>query len=192
MSSFDTMKYGLETSGIYSVSAENAIYAELKAYAAVIDIMNGYIDDLKRECFIQTAVDYGLLNVESLFGKTMDDLPIEQRRTMLINRLSITPSDYTMSDMDRILTACGLVGAKAYENFDLDVLTVTGKEHIYSDSQSEWISSQLNMLTPAHLQVLLYLNEITWRRFEQRELTWKELEALDLTWKQLDSKKESV
>lgn len=192
MSSFDTIKYGLETAGIYSVSAENAIYAELKAYAAAIDIINGLINDLRRECFIQTAVDYGLTNVEALFGKTMDDLPIEQRRAMLINRLSITPSDYTMSDMDRILTACGLVDAKAYENFDLYILTVTGNEHIYSESQSEWISAQLNMLTPAHLQVILYLNEITWRRFERRGLNWTELEALDLTWKQLDNKKESV
>ncbi len=190
MSSFDTLKRTLEATGFYSVEPNTPLSAELMTYADEIDRIEAEIDLLKREMFIVTAQDFGLTRNEKLYGREMYDLSTDDRRTILLNRLCITPSDHTVSSMAKVLTSCGLTHFNIYEQKNMEVLTVTGNGHIYSSTQRAWILSQLSQLMPAHLELYVFLNEINWLGLEARNKTWQELDEADLTWYQIDNLKE--
>lgn len=187
MSSFDTLKRTLEATGFYSVQPSSPLYFELKTYADEIDRMTAETDRLRREMFIATAEDFGLAKYEKLYGREMYDLSTGDRRTILLNRLCITPADHTVGSIAKVLTSCGLTHFKVYEQKSMDALTVTGNGHIYSEAQIAWIVAQLSRLMSAHLELFVFLNELNWLELEARDKTWQEIDAEDFTWNQFDN-----
>lgn len=190
MSIYSTMKDSLQATGLYNTEQNIPLYAELAAYSDAFEICSEYIDELKREAFIKTAQDYGISNIERLYGRVMSDLTNDERRAIILNRLSITPADFTVENIKKILASCGLTHYRIYENKTDEIFTVTGNGHKYTSVQIAFILSQLSKLLPAHLEYKIYLNEISWKNAESKKLTWLQMEEYDYTWKQIDELRE--
>lgn len=83
MSSFESMKAKLESTGIYSVTEASNISKELKAYAEGLDIVFDELEIMERECFIETAESYGLSERERFVGVDRSGEALEKRRELL-------------------------------------------------------------------------------------------------------------
>ena len=71
MSEFEHMKRLLENIGLYAITDNSLIKAELMAYAAGLDTYFTALDELKRECFVATATTYGLQYREDMLRRLM-------------------------------------------------------------------------------------------------------------------------
>lgn len=108
MNVLDSMTDKLKPIGLYNLNGSSRIDAELAAYAAGMNLVYEGIEELKNEVFIPTAVDYGLNLREQAFGPKKENLPVEDRRSMLLYRGAVTVNDYTRESMERAMIAAGL------------------------------------------------------------------------------------
>ena len=137
MRAFDSMKDKLSKTGLYQIEEGSMIYNELAAYAVGLDIIYSAVEELIRECFVQTAVDYGLTVRESILRKCNTDLTVDGRRNAITAAMSIGNIDNTVSALGKypkIFNINGEFTEKISENKIVftcdDVLTDEQKEHI--------------------------------------------------------------
>ena len=83
MDSYTSMVKKLTDTKLYSVRTGGRTYAELKAFAAGLDLLFNELDEMLKEYFIDTAQSYGLTERERFTGAVRDDLSIEKRRELL-------------------------------------------------------------------------------------------------------------
>ena len=57
----------LQPLNLYSLSKTSNVYFELSVYASELENINSSIDELLKECFVQTAESYGVDNIESIY-----------------------------------------------------------------------------------------------------------------------------
>lgn len=191
MSIYSTMSDSLKATGIYDPEKNLPLYSELMAYGDALNEVSQQADILATEAFLATARDYGISSIEGLYGKVLNGISIDERRSIILNRLCINPGDFTIENIKKVLVSCGLTYHKVYEDKENELLTITGGGHKYSESQVVFILSQLPRLLPAHLEYRIYLNEIIWSSIERRELTWAEMESYDYTWQIIDELEEN-
>lgn len=109
MSTLLSMKKKLRPLNIYNLNDDNIINAELSAYATALDAINESIKELERECFVSTAMDYGIKLREVLLGcKERTDFDIQKRREILNYRNSITSMDFTKSKVEEAILNSGV------------------------------------------------------------------------------------
>jgi hypothetical protein len=108
LDSFETIQQKLKLLGADKLQEGSLEYAEFLTYAAVLDEVYARIDELEKEAFVCTGADFGLDMFESAVGAMRKDLPIEERREMLIRRLSMTANDFTKLGMINSLVGLGL------------------------------------------------------------------------------------
>ena len=58
--SFTAMQNALLANGMYEITEDTRLYAELKAYDAGFQTLHDQLDELLQEALIPTAVSYGL------------------------------------------------------------------------------------------------------------------------------------
>ena len=68
MTSYDTMASALRETGLYALSGETLVDAELAAYAAALDVLCERLKALQKDSFLCTAGEEGLSRWEALFG----------------------------------------------------------------------------------------------------------------------------
>ena len=69
MSEFQIMRNILSSTGIYDVSQGSELYAEIMAYSEGLDMLFDEVNEMLRECFVNTAENYGLTYRESWIKK---------------------------------------------------------------------------------------------------------------------------
>ena len=116
MSEFEIMKKHLEDTGLYNIVPGGIVYAELKAYAAGLDILFDEAEELIRECFIPTAESYGLELREALVQRVNLLNTLEGRRNALINAFAISSEDFTYEGMDKVAASFGARGYFSYDS----------------------------------------------------------------------------
>lgn len=152
MDSYTSMVKKLTDTKLYSVRTGGITYAELKAFAAGLDLLFNELDEMLKEYFIDTAQSYGLTERERFTGAVRDDLSIEKRRELLKIREQTNEEFCTPEGFNKILEGYGLGGFELIENPRENALTV--KIYDALDEQNKaWVNKMIENDFPAHLAV---------------------------------------
>ncbi len=182
---YSSMVEALAPLSLYNFGDTNISY-ELEAYALVLDEINTQLSRMLKECFIETASDYGLSNREIVIGAVRDDLSVTKRRNMLRLRESITSSSFTLSEIKKSLESFGLQSViYEYPSLFTVVIEAVGS---YSSAQQAWIRAQVEKIMPAHISVQVIFGGPTWSDSDAKNNTFSYIDALDLSWDDIDSK----
>lgn len=183
--SFSTMKKHLSDTGVYDVESAS-LSNELSAYAFVINELNDLIYTMLNECFISTAVSYGLEYKERLIGNSRDDLSVEDRRKMLSLREVIDSNCFTV---DKIKSAIESFCLRKCILSEYAKLCMTGIEISgdFTHAQKEWIKEQIRKIMPAHLFLNISFNGYAWAYNDLKNNTFSYIDNLDYTWETIDN-----
>jgi hypothetical protein len=151
MSTYDSMKKSMQTTGLYTLDGKTSVDFELQAYAAGLDPVVEGLKTLKRESFLPTAESYGLTKAETIFGQTNFSGTADEARARLIAAGSVTPDDCTLEDIQTLMNSLGFE------------LTIESDEknrmvtyHITKPPSGDRVSLQheLDTFAPAHLKII--------------------------------------
>lgn len=172
--------------GIYNLSESSLVYKELVMYSVALDEVHLLLEELERECFVQTAQSYGLSNREKIWGFERDDLSKEKRQSIILNRLNIDENNFTPEAMRNFLSVV---------NFDAEMeeypaenrIVITNKTTKYSKAKRAWIREQLINFFPAHLELVIDFRAITWEELDNKQLTFAQMDSAGFTWENIEN-----
>lgn len=181
MGAFERMRDALLPLGIYS--PENGIvFAELKAYAAAIDLIREKADELRRERFAATAEGKGLLRMEKILLLPPEELSAEERRERILaltSRIPLKKDYYFLTDKIE-----ELLGEKYRIEDDAE-----GKLLWVYPSSGDFVMAELKAAAdymvrylPADVRPFTYLPMPTWEEIEAREPTFSEIRETGIPW----------
>lgn len=176
------MRAVLEKTGLY-IGEDDLLSAELRAYAAGLELIYDALRDMEKNAFVQTAEDDGLARFESLFRILSSTDSVQNRREMLLTRGAVTPADHTEKALQRQLLAAGIDGKLVTEKggvLNINVLRTFG----ISEAAAE---SEARAFLPAHLICVFDFGKYTWDVRDDLNTTWNGLDAQGKTWDALDA-----
>lgn len=151
--SYNSMKSKLTATGLYKIEDSSNVSYELKAYAQELDLLFCELDEVLKECFIQTAEDYGLTRIERFTGRDGSGLSPEKRREILMlmqsdSRFGFTPDgfkalieSYSISDFEFVENPLGFrVTVRIYDSL--------------SDEKKQAVSEMIDAQFPYHLNII--------------------------------------
>lgn len=149
MTAYESIKEKMSAVSIYSFEQNGLLDAEIKAYAIALQELYDNIDELLRECFVQTAEGCGLEQLEIMTRTYMSNDEIENRRKKLMNRLQINPSIIGKDALEKQVASIGL-SCNITENIvdskiDVDILTEVAND------KKDFLKAELMRFTPPHL-----------------------------------------
>ena len=148
--SFTAMQNALLANGIYEITEDTRLYAELKAYDAGLQMLHDQLDELLQETLISTAVSYGLEEKELLFGLNLSSCTEEERRKLLCMRGAINVNSFSKADFLNILESGGIdaevTESPSTQQIGVQVLSVKG-----SKTQQE-MQKTVSDYIPAHAE----------------------------------------
>ena len=97
MTSYDTMASALRETGLYALSGETLVDAELAAYAAALDVLCERLEALQKDSFLCTAGEEGISRWEALFGLQIQG-SLEERRKVLLQCGAVHSNSNTCGD----------------------------------------------------------------------------------------------
>lgn len=179
------MKNKLKPLSIYNLSDDTLIMAELAAYAQELDRLYDLLAELEKECFIKTATDYGLSLRERSYTSPRADLTYDDRRKMLLYRMSITSNDFNKESIERALLAAGINGyiIESPNELKIEINALELFDTMVTESEAMLAAEQF---LPAHLTCIFDFRQCQWVQLDAQELTWEEIDAKDLTWADFD------
>lgn len=184
MNSYNSMTDKLKKTAIYRFGSTN-ISSEILTYAIEFDRLNDNIDEMLRECFISTACDYGISLRELVIGAVRDDLDIEKRRQMLTMRECININDFNISGIQKALNSFNVDSIiTEYPSFNMVTVNAIGG---YTQKERSWIKTEIEKIMPAHLDVQIIFNGLSWEEFDNKDITFSELDGKDMTWDEIDN-----
>lgn len=154
MSSFESMKTKLESTGIYNVTDGSNIRKELITYADEIDRLFTELSEIERECFIETAQDYGLSERERFLGVDRSSQVVEKRRELLETAEQLR-GNCTISNFENIVRGYGVESFEIIER-PTGNLVILNIYDTFTDEQKSVIRSRVNEDFPAHINVTVY------------------------------------
>lgn len=180
------LKSRLKPLGLYNLSSESIINAELSAYAVGLEFLNDKFAELERECFISTAQSFGLDLREKLFGYLKSDLDTSERRERLLYKSKITSNDYTKAKIEEAARSCGIEGYIIENNggyeFDFncsDTFSSVEERKSAVDEATEFL--------PAHLRCNFDFRDLSWDKIDENDYTFNQMDSEDLTWNEIDT-----
>ena len=156
MSEFQKMSDRLSETGLYEVSSNSLIYAELKAYSEGLDMFFNELDEMLRECFVETAESYGLTMRESWLKRYNPDRTTASRRNAIIKALSVCQTDYTFEGMRKIRDSFNLNGN--FYSYTSPLKVTFECTDTLTNSQKNILSNQMKKFMPCWLDFELISN----------------------------------
>ena len=171
---------------IYNLDDEDSnIALELEVYATELERLKDNTAQMLDECLIQSASDYGLSNLEEIFGTDRNDLSVQTRRQMLLKRISLNNNDFTLNGIKRALESFNLeYTISEYPSYNRLVIIADTN---YTIAQKEWIKAEVEKIIPSHLEFSLVFNSLSWEELEVQDMTFAAIDNRDLTWNEFDS-----
>ena len=115
-----------------------------------------------------------------------NDLSIEKRRKILLNRFSVKSFDFNREAVEKALISAGIDGyiVESPENNTvyincLNVFDTTITKEMAKDIVLEFI--------PAHLYTDFDFRILTWDYIDSLDLTFSTIDAKDFTWDEIDN-----
>ena len=150
MSEFQRMSDILSATGLYNAERNSLLFAELKAYAEGLDMVFDELEEMLRECFVETAESYGLTMRETWLKRYNPDRTLETRRNAIKSALSVSQSDYTYSGMRKICDSFNLHGDfNAYTSTMKVTFTCTDT---LTNTQKTVLADQMKKFMPCWLE----------------------------------------
>ena len=169
---------------LYNITEDSNIYRELSVYAEEFERLREKLKSILREGFVSTAEDEGLSIYESIWGAKRDELSAEQRRNMILTRLSLCEEDFTAERAEKLLDIVGIKGViREYPQTFRITVEVEGIESL---AKRKWIRNQLRLIFPAHLETDPVFEGFDWQKAEERALTFSQIEERMLCWDDTD------
>lgn len=185
MKSLESMINKLLPLGVYNLSGGSINYAELSAFSAGLELLRQSLDELLKESFVITSETYGIENLEKLCGSVRDDLPIEKRREMLTQRLSLSTADFTPKGFEKMLRTLGVEGRiEEYPEAMRIVINLSDEE--LTEAQKEWVLYQAEALLPAHLDFDVVFSGFDWKVSDALGNTFGTIDSKGYCWKEID------
>lgn len=154
MSSFESMKTKLESTGIYSVTDTSNIKNELTAYAEGLDKVFDELKIMERECFIETAESYGISERERFVGVDRSGEALEKRRVLLETAEQLR-GDCTVASFEKIMRGYGVENFNFSEHPTGNYIIINIYDNLTAE-QKAVIKSRVNEDFPAHINVTVY------------------------------------
>lgn len=156
MTAYESIKEKLSATGLYNINRNGLIDAEIKAYDAGLQNLYNGIDELLRECFIQTAEGWGLEQLEAMAKTYMSGDSLEFRREKLMNRLQVNSGSIGKDALEKQAASLGL-SCTITENISeskiyLDILTEV------ADEKKDFLKEELMRFEPPHLIMYVSFN----------------------------------
>lgn len=154
MTSYESMTQKLAPLGLYRLTPGTMTDLELRVYADALDGLFAQLDEMTREYFVVTALDWGLTERERFFGKEKTDLSAETRRSMLLAAESETGADATPAGLERFIRSCGAQDFTVTEHPSVYKITVVVRG-ISDIGIKKLIRNRLEAYIPAHCKLAI-------------------------------------
>lgn len=141
---YSSISEKLNNIGLYRITSGSFIEAELKAYAAGLQLVCDELDELLCECFISTACARGLEFYGSNIPRGVHTDQTEQRRSRIICARSLEAKVLTRDAMERLLGVFGISGSITDS---VGNITINPEQTLLS-TEKETIRQQLQRLMP--------------------------------------------
>ena len=184
MTSLESMIKKLSPLGIYSLNENSVVYAELAAFSEGLDLLKECLEELLKEGFVSTAESYGIESLERLTGCVRDDLPLSQRRGMLLKRFSLDSSDFTPEGFAEMLSILGVEGEIVESPRTGRISLVLDGE--FAVPEREWIVAQAEELLPAHLEWDAVFEGFCWADSDSKGNTFAFIDSKGYDWYKID------
>lgn len=143
------------------------------------------IEDLIKQCFVDTAT-WGLEIWEQIFGIQTDKTkPLDQRRSMIKAKMrgAGTVNIEQIKNIARAFLNGELDVTENFANYSIDIeFTDYGGVPPNRDD----LTKILREIIPAHLEINYILNYLLWSVLRNLEWTWDDIDAMDITWADLE------
>lgn len=186
MDSYQSMRAALAPTGLYADAG--AIAMELWAYAQELDRVYEELDEILDDGFIITAGAQALGEIERIFGPERV-ATLAQRRQMLLQRIPLGNGSFTPEQFMQGLASLGLQ-CEVAEYPHLNRMNILAQGN-YTEAEKSFITAEVQKLSPAHLEVQVVFNTLTWQQWDDRNRDFSTLDQQNLTWDQIDSQSAS-
>lgn len=173
---------------IYNLDKNSNIYKELLVYAEEIDLLIAELNKLLEEEFLDTATDYGLSNIEHIYTEPYSNETPEIRSSKILQRLLISDNDFTLP---AIINSIKSFGAKDFQIIEYPqryniVVEIKGD---YQQSDIDFIKAEIRKIMPAHQNVEVYFNGLSWQEIDSKNLTFSSMDLKNYSWETIDELK---
>ena len=186
MSTIESIKRVLNPLGLYNLNDESLVTKELTVYSEELDLLRTELQNILKEFFINTAADYGIYLREKIFGSVKTDLPISERRKILLNRYSEKSCGFNRESVEKSLISAGMNGyITEYPKRNLLYINCI---NIFDTTVTKEIAERLILeFVPAHLDIEFDYRILTWKYIDNLDLSFSNIDEMDLTWESIDS-----
>lgn len=116
MSEFEVMSCRLQETGLYDIQEGTIVYAELKAYAAGLDMYFDILKEIADEHLVASANSYGLTMYSNIISAPNIDNTTDGIRESILSAMSVGYSDRRLSDYEKLLGIYNIHGTLSEEN----------------------------------------------------------------------------
>lgn len=176
----DRMRRILNGTGGYRLTGESSADWELNACGTGLDGLEQTVNELLDDLFAPTVSKARLDNWERLFRPQPSSAGLEERRAMLLERLSMNPGRFAPGEFSPMLRAAGITGEVLEEESGLRVLF--GRCLGITEEEAK---RELDAILPAHLS-WEWDDSVNWAALDSWLPDFETLDSRQFTWDELD------
>lgn len=144
MSEFEMMSERLGQTGLYNISEDSAVYAELMAYAAGLDLYFDELEKIRSDIFFDIAEGSEPVLYERLMHICNIDKSPEGRKQSIISALTLTDKDFTLDGIKKLMGIYNIEGEVEEQDGNL-IISCT---NTLSEGQRRAISEDIQRFAP--------------------------------------------
>lgn len=137
----------------FKVYNKDNIYlqGEVYAFAKGLEIIADRLEQMEKECFVQTAEEYGLSVKEKYFDSIQRSENVEDRRELLLSILSVDETDFNMDGMKKFMSQFP-VTTTITEFSTSSMINISLKKNDWIDENFDFVKSCVEDFFPSHLE----------------------------------------
>lgn len=174
------MKNILLPLGLYSLTGETLVDHELAAYFTGLDRLRRRLSELERECFIQTAENFGLTMRETLYTVSKTDLPVAERRQRLLYRFSPESEKSTRGGVEKAMASLGLTAVIGEYLATQMILLANILPLPPNELKPLYLAAKA--VLPANLRISFNIMTPNWNTLDALNYSFQHWDFLDLPW----------
>ena len=173
---------------LYNLEEGSLIRAELDSYLDVLEPLQQKILAVQQDALVQTCSEERLMAFERMLAIPVNqNIPLQERRQIAVSKMSIGPSDFHRTGIEKALNAIG-VSATVEEEPGGGTITVTATGLADSQMTLDQAKQAFEALMPAHLLAEFVTGGISFAEFDSLDKTFTQLDEMDKSWSQLEMK----
>ena len=176
----------LEPLKLYALKGGTLVDAELAAYLAAFEAVENGLKQLYTGAFAALCDSQQLKRWERMTGLPVkEEIPLEQRRHMVLERLAVSPRGFTVAGLEKALASAGITA-------QVQELPGQGKIRIISHGITggyytlDEVRRAINRFLPCHLEAELDFGSLTWEMFDEKDRTFQQWDEKKTTWEYFD------